>query len=260
MSPGQYNGKRTYVYQILFPNNKKYIGITFDIKKRWAKHLYISQNIKCKDFSKVHKAIKKYKKDVIFSIVSICSTRKEASELEQLYINKYNTCGKGGYNVTSGGDGGWIFSNKDKNKIAKSLGQVEFIGFTIDGKQIGKWNNANQAIKDLNLKGSSSMISLIYNFKRRSAGNFYFRKTEDAHIPITNKITRKGVLLTKEEKEHIAIKCGGRQFAVYKNEELIGTFYNQVDAAKLTGSTRNNISSVLCGRRKTANGYTFKYI
>lgn len=92
-----------YVYKITnLINNKIYIGITNNYKKRWANE--------CSNFNDKSKmqvinyAIQKYKKEnfkfeILFSGLSI----EEASEKEIELIKKYNSLIPYGYNVAKGG-------------------------------------------------------------------------------------------------------------------------------------------------------------
>jgi predicted GIY-YIG superfamily endonuclease len=75
MSIGKSMGKRTYVYQLLFPNHKKYIGITYNLNSRFSDHK------KANGDTPLYRAIRKYGDSVVFSIVAICQTRYEAVRL-----------------------------------------------------------------------------------------------------------------------------------------------------------------------------------
>lgn len=92
-----------YVYKITNKiNNKKYIGITNDPKKRWHNHQYSSRE------TAISRAIKKYGAgnfnfEVLYSGLSL----EEAQKTEQELIKLYNTLtiNGNGYNVTLGGEG-----------------------------------------------------------------------------------------------------------------------------------------------------------
>ena len=98
-----------YVYQITNQvNNKQYIGITNNYKKRWENH-------RCNNDPSmvIAKAIKKYgvnnfKFEVLFSGLSI----EEASNKEIELIKEKNTRVPNGYNVAEGGQ--YVISNRIK--------------------------------------------------------------------------------------------------------------------------------------------------
>lgn len=97
-----------YVYQILnLINNKKYIGITKDIKDRWQYHKTRAFQINHKEYNKVlYQAIRKYGlENFQFSILEENLTPEEARVKEKYWIQKLNTMSHDhGYNVTPGGE------------------------------------------------------------------------------------------------------------------------------------------------------------
>ena len=87
------------VYCHIFPNGKRYIGITKDRpEKRWNNgHGYDTQ-------PKMKKAIVKYGwENIKHEILAKCLTHDLANALEQHYISEFDTI-KNGYNATIGGD------------------------------------------------------------------------------------------------------------------------------------------------------------
>lgn len=94
--------ERNYiVYCHLFPNGKRYIGITKNIQDRWrtdGKGYYRQQFI--------YRSITKYGWDNIKHIILAKNLLiSEACKLEEFFINKYNTTQRdNGYNRTLGGE------------------------------------------------------------------------------------------------------------------------------------------------------------
>lgn len=87
------------VYSHVFPNGKRYIGITkTDVDKRWMNGKgYKTQ-------PKIAKAIEKYGwENVTHEILAVGLTQEMANTLEQFYIEKYDSMNNG-YNATIGGD------------------------------------------------------------------------------------------------------------------------------------------------------------
>lgn len=87
------------VYCHIFPNGKRYIGITkTSVDKRWCNgNGYMTQ-------SKIARAIKKYGwENVVHEVLAVGLDHDKANEMEQYYIAKYDTLNNG-YNATIGGD------------------------------------------------------------------------------------------------------------------------------------------------------------
>lgn len=86
------------VYEHVFPNGKKYIGISCDAEKRWRNGKgYETQG-------KIANAIKRYGwENVKHNIIVDGISKEQAQTLEQYLIAELNTI-KGGYNTSIGGD------------------------------------------------------------------------------------------------------------------------------------------------------------
>lgn len=93
-----------YVYQIRNNiNNKLYIGITVDCKKRWRRHcLQAHQKIK----HAIHWAILKYGEgNFTFEQIEICLNWDSACERERFWIKLLKDANQQLYNETDGGEG-----------------------------------------------------------------------------------------------------------------------------------------------------------
>jgi group I intron endonuclease len=81
-------------------NNKKYVGISKQVEKRWKYHCEAESR------SMLHKAIIKYGKDNFkFEHIANAFSWKNACELEKQFIIEIDTKLPNGYNLTNGGDG-----------------------------------------------------------------------------------------------------------------------------------------------------------
>lgn len=87
------------VYEHIFPNGKRYIGISKQAEKRWRNgDGYHAQ-------TKVHKAIQHYGWDnVKHNIIVDGVTKEQAETLEKYLIAALDTI-RNGYNITTGGEG-----------------------------------------------------------------------------------------------------------------------------------------------------------
>ena len=88
-----------YVYRITNKiNNKKYIGITNNYKRRFSEHK------KKFSTSAIHRAIKKYgEENFIFEVVFSELSLEESCEKEIKLIQLENTLVPNGYNIAKGG-------------------------------------------------------------------------------------------------------------------------------------------------------------
>lgn len=100
-------------------NNKKYIGLTVQFKRRMASHKN-SKHLK----TYLSHAIKKYGWDNFKQEILIDNVPEEdLSSLEISYIELHDSTNpKKGYNLTKGGEGvtGWIPTNETKKKMSMS--------------------------------------------------------------------------------------------------------------------------------------------
>lgn len=92
-----------YVYKITnLINNKLYIGITNNVKRRWENEKLYPKDPKHRQVIQeaIHKyGVENFKFEVLHRNLSI----EEAVNLEEKYINEYNTLVPNGYNVDPGG-------------------------------------------------------------------------------------------------------------------------------------------------------------
>jgi hypothetical protein len=118
--------------------------------------------------------------------------------------------------------------------------------------------------------------NLVYNFiapANAIAPTHSIKKQKDKKKTLTIKEARSteeqrkltSELSTKRyadpvKRDEMAIACGGKQFEVYKDGVLIGTWTNAAQCAKdLNFATKTHISNCLHGRRNSYLKHTFKY-
>jgi group I intron endonuclease len=101
-------------------NNKKYIGYSINIERRWNRHINDLRKNK-HDNSCLQNAWNKYREgNFVFSILGEFP-KELLKEKEVYYIRKYNTNNRlYGYNLTAGHDGSGSLSEEHKDKIAKA--------------------------------------------------------------------------------------------------------------------------------------------
>ncbi len=111
-----------FIYKIVFPNGKHYIGLTRrSIQRRKCEHYISAKN---DDPRRLYCALRKYEMVDTFELVKIYTSeiQEELEEKETEYIQMYNSfIGNNGYNMTLGGDGcnGYVFTDEDKLKMSE---------------------------------------------------------------------------------------------------------------------------------------------
>ena len=113
-----------YIYKIVFPNGKHYIGLTTtSIEQRQNEHKICAKN---GDTRCLYNALRKYDMVDTFELIEIdtADTIGELCEKEIAYIIEYNSyyMNGNGYNMTHGGEGtnGYVFTEEDKQKMGES--------------------------------------------------------------------------------------------------------------------------------------------
>ena len=112
-----------YIYKIVFPNGKHYIGLTTtSLGERQTQH---KQTAKKCDIRCLYNALRKYDMVDTLELIEIdtADTLEELCEKEIGYILKYNSyyMNKNGYNMTYGGEGttGYVYTEDVKQKMSE---------------------------------------------------------------------------------------------------------------------------------------------
>ncbi len=112
------------LYQIEFPNGKKYIGIS---RKTSAERFITHTHDALKSTQLIHKAIRKYGKDsCIVRTLVIADDWKYLQELEIRAIKKFKTNPPFGYNLTKGGEGVSDYSGAIIAKMKKTMSGAKY--------------------------------------------------------------------------------------------------------------------------------------
>ena len=214
--------KKYYVYIHLFPNGKRYVGLTTqNVNRRW------NNGKKYKHQKVVYNAILKYGWDNISHQVFECDTEAEMKYLERYLIRFYNTTDhRYGYNVSEGGEGAPGVSTKPIDQYDKK------------GVLVRTWESAAAIERELNY--SASTIAACAKRRRPTAYNCYWVYSGELPDFKTYKTQRKV-----------------RQFDLKGN--LIAEFKNALEAGKSIGKPNGNICSCCNGKRKSAYNYFWSY-
>jgi hypothetical protein len=112
-----------YIYKIVFPNGKHYIGLTTtSLEQRQNEHKKTAEK---GDMRCLYNALRKYEMVDTFELIEIdtADTLEELCEKEIRYIIEYNSyyMNENGYNMTYGGEGttGYIYTEDVKQKMSE---------------------------------------------------------------------------------------------------------------------------------------------
>lgn len=232
------NNERNYiVYCHVFPNNKKYFGITCQgWKKRWGKG-----GIGYKG-QLVYNAIEKYgwyntKHYILFKNL----TKEEAEQKEIELIARYNTTDrKYGYNVSAGGDTPLLTGANNPGSIKVVCINTGEIFDTINDAAI-KYNICDRCISAC-CKGTRHTTGNHPDTGERMIWQYY-----DEWL-IEPKKHNKSIRIKKsDEKRVMCIETG--------------VIYNSItEAADSIGLHRTTVGKVCRGKQKTAGKLHWKYI
>jgi group I intron endonuclease len=95
-------------------NAKQYVGITKNFCRRTKEHKNMHG-----DSLALYSAFKKYGiQNFVFTHIADAFDKECACVIEQLLIKEKNTIAPNGYNMTSGGDGGFFVSEESRKKMS----------------------------------------------------------------------------------------------------------------------------------------------
>lgn len=139
-----------YIYRLIFPNGKIYVGQTSNLKLRMQDHRYLSVSGKGK--RPLHNAIRKYDWDSVKSETLIICNSTQVDQYETAIISLYKSntiiCG---YNLESGGNLNKVHSQNTKDLIRdKATGRRTITGkkvvqYDLDGNFVNTWDAAKYA-------------------------------------------------------------------------------------------------------------------
>ena len=229
--------------------NKSYIGYTgLTLTKRLHKHITNAQSGLDTHF---YRAIRKHSpKNIVSKVICECSSKEEALEKEKYYIEYYDTF-KNGYNMTIGGDGGWVVPDEKydewirKKSIAIS-GEKNptYTGFTDEEileaafsyfKKEGQLPKRKWQIYSSEVYGFPKFYSK-FRFKKYGSGlkgfvnamkDLYNLKDDDFKYKRTNSHSKKlskslsGKVWYSNEKLKISKQMSKKEIDILNNEEWI---------------------------------------
>ena len=204
-------------------NQKKYIGQSIDIYRRWKQHQ--SGTTGCA----ISTAIVKYGiNNFSFKILELCN-QQLLNEREVYWIEYYDTYNNG-YNETKGGDN---ISNRVKTPIK---------AYDINGNYIKTYESLHEAARENNC--SVSQIYNVLQHERITAGGLQFRYIND-NMPILSVANRQGQI-----REIIQLDL---------DNNIIAEFKTIAEASRKTGAYAPSIGRVCRGIKNTTHGFKWQY-
>lgn len=167
-------------------NNKKYIGCSVDIHKRWKSHTNLSNSGM---FRKFYNAIRKYgEENFLKEIIEVCPKEKEIlKQKENYYIDLFNTI-KNGYNIER--EYNTITFHPDSKRICQQIS---------DKAKLRKWINNGE--KNITVSPEKIQEYLNNNWQ---LGRIHFSKEHKKQLSLSHK----GNTLSEKQKK---AWCGGRK-------------------------------------------------
>ena len=212
-------------------NNKKYVGITSNVDRRYRQHK--SARNRCPVFSS---AIKKYGFDNFdFSILKFDLSKQEAESFEKQFILDFNTLVPNGYNRTEGGNSSVSHSEETKKIISQK--NKEYI--------------AKNGSSFLGKKHSEESKKLI----RESALNRIEFPKGDKHWNYGKKAKESTI-----QKMSISNSLGKNPFAKKVVDLNTGIIYSCINEAKEIYNISHSFISMVCSGKRKSNKYRFMYL
>ena len=223
-----------YVLEHPVTKEVRYVGRTVDPSNRFRNHIW-----EAKKNNRNHKErwivslLRRNQTPVMRILWSGYLSDKDTNNIETKLIKHFaKTCR--------------LTNSVDRAKNVSVIPTKQVFQFTMEGKFIGKFVNANQAAIATGVHDGAitSVCSYPEGRSNRSRGGFLWSYT---HTPPT--------IPNKDYRAAISEKKTGQYT---KEGELISSFKSAREASKLTGVCYKRISACLTCRQKTAGGFIWK--
>lgn len=266
------------IYKLLFPNNKIYIGQTNNFNRRMSFYKNIPNSYSNKY---LYNAIEKYDWKNIKKEILIECGEKLVDYFECSFIDEYNSINRiFGYNLDTGGNKNKIMSAESRLKMRNAnLGKCwsEESKLKLSKKLSGKNHPMYGKRHSEETKKRMSKIK-IGKYTGEDSPNCGIKRTEEFKFKISE--IAKHRKLSEETKLKIKNSLIGRKFSKLHRENLSlanmgkgtkpvnaydinGNFIKEFDSIILASKELHIQPGYICkvakGKKKFANGYTFKY-
>lgn len=228
------------IYKHTTPNGKVYIGQTNQpTHRRWRNGEGYARN------AYFYRAIQKYGWDSIrHEVICTCETQEEATATEAHYIRVYNSLDPAnGYNLVEATDSGRTLSEETRQRMSNAR----------KGKFAGE-NNPNFGRKHTEEERKRMSEQLVGKYRGLFSHRYGAVASEETRAK--QSASRKA---SPAAQSHMAKMNAAKSKRVLCKET--GAVYASArEAARETGFSQGNISSVCRGVYKQAYGYHWEYI
>ena len=217
------NNYKVYVH--IFPNNKRYVGITKqEPQRRW-------QNGNGYKGQVVYEAIQKYKwHNVEHRILYNNLSKSDAEKYEKELIKEWKTNNrKYGYNIENGGNANKEISYETRQKLS------------LANKGHEPWIKGKHHSNESNIKNRNSH----FGKKAWNKGIKFSEETKNK-MSTSKKVLYENGWLPPNAKKVICLQTNQ-------------VFDSSYEASRILGLNRSHITSCCTGKRKSTGGYNFKY-
>ena len=259
---GNYELRKGFIYKIMSPNGKIYVGQTININQRKKKY----KNKGFKGQIKLWLNCEKYNWNPIdsFCIIEEClcgNDKKNINEREKFWVNFYDSF-KNGLNCNEGGNGNLGRTPSDETKKKLSLKAHEQWRLMSDDQKDKRNKKISQSSKNRIVS-----IETIEKIKKSKQLN-PFKPSEEFKQKITksligkpgrntgNKHSEETKQRIKESKKGVKNEHSRKKIICITTDKI---YQSIIDASIDLGLCQSKISLVCSNKRKSTGGYKFKY-
>lgn len=239
------------VYKVVFANEKIYIGQTSQsLEKRQYEHIRdakyeLKKHGHCPKFHSALLEAINSQEIPKWSILELVETIESALIRETYYIELYNSIDSG-YNHRTSMNGKGYMDDATKAKISQAVTE----------HNLEHWRSHPERRKHMSavMKHRHTSGAMDVTKQKITATRQTSEQRAKTSINSSQRYT------DPKKRDEMAIACGGRPFAVYKGDILIGHFISQAECYKALEIPNNgHITRILQTGKGTLYGYRFIY-
>lgn len=242
-------------------NGKQYVGQTLrdDIELRWKEHRKICKASLGKYIYNAY--LKHGIENFDFKVICNCDNEK-CNDLEEEYIQKYNTISPNGYNLKSGGRNSRQHPDTIKLISERKKGVPSKVVMTPELRKIRSQNSKGEKNPNYGKKLSDEQRQKI---SQKTKENWKAKK-EAGFVQKPNVMNAMNEALKKKREsvpKKVKPKSTSNKRSIAKLDQygnIIEKFESMIEASKKTNICGMSISKVCRGCRKTAGGFGWKYL
>lgn len=223
-------------------NQKVYIGQTINsLEERKYYHFYRADNEPSITHTHFINALRKYGKNAFtWEIIDTAENQDELDQKEIQWIAEYNSV-EFGYNIQNGGQ------DYKNDKFALACGSKPFLAYRANGEFLGEFINKKAFSREYNI--ADTHISDLIKNKYNSCNGFIIIDKEN----FSEELLQEKIKKAKQTfRPFIALNL--------QTFEQTGPYYSMKECREELQLKNNHISEILSGKRKSQEGYTFKFI